>query len=335
MPASTRRRSVLFLHDFSFTPPAMLLAKLRRPAAPMGEMQGLADMAEMSGMPKMSGMGGMDLNDVDFDAFLANDRTLADPEVTRVEAGGHIRLRVINGASGTNFWLDLGALRGMLIATDGVPVKPVTGSRFPIAMAQRLDILVRLPGAGAFPVLALREGDTARAGIVLATPGASVARLASMGATIAPAVDNSLEMQLAAGTPLSPRPVDRRIAVTLSGSMQPYVWMMNSQSWPTITPLRVAKGDRVEITMTNMSMMVHPMHLHGHRFQVVAMNGKPLSGAVRDTVLVEPKSAVTIAFDANNPGRWLFHCHNLYHMASGMMSMIAYDGISVPTLMPA
>jgi FtsP/CotA-like multicopper oxidase with cupredoxin domain len=71
-------------------------------------------------------------------------------------------------------------------------------------------------------------------------------------------------------------------------------------------------------------MMAHPMHLHGHHFQVVGLNGAPVNGAVRDTVLVPVNGSVTIAFDANNPGRWLFHCHNLYHMATGMMTEVAY-----------
>jgi FtsP/CotA-like multicopper oxidase with cupredoxin domain len=79
--------------------------------------------------------------------------------------------------------------------------------------------------------------------------------------------------------------------------------------------------------MTNRTMMSHPMHLHGHVFQVVAINGKRLSGALRDTVLVPAMTSVTIAFDADNPGRWAFHCHNLYHMESGMMTTLQYEGV--------
>ena len=84
----------------------------------------------------------------------------------------------------------------------------------------------------------------------------------------------------------------------------------------------------VEIEMRNASMMAHPMHLHGHHFQVVGVDGGPrFSGAVRDTVLVPPSRTVTIAIDADNPGRWAFHCHHLYHMASGMMGTFAYEGV--------
>jgi len=74
-------------------------------------------------------------------------------------------------------------------------------------------------------------------------------------------------------------------------------------------------------------MMSHPMHLHGHHFQVVGIGDRRFAGALRDTVLLTPMASVTIAFDADNPGRWAFHCHHLYHMATGMMSTLAYEGI--------
>jgi len=83
---------------------------------------------------------------------------------------------------------------------------------------------------------------------------------------------------------------------------------------------------RVELVMTNRTMMSHPMHLHGHSFQVVAIDGQRFSRAVRDTVLVLPMKSVTVAFEADNPGQWAFHCHNLYHMEAGMMTTVRYEG---------
>ena len=88
--------------------------------------------------------------------------------------------------------------------------------------------------------------------------------------------------------------------------------------------IEVKRGERVEIALSNMSMMAHPMHLHGHHFQVTGINGASISWAVRDTVLVPPMARVNLAFDADNPGRWPFHCHHLYHMATGMMSYVSY-----------
>lgn len=92
--------------------------------------------------------------------------------------------------------------------------------------------------------------------------------------------------------------------------------------------LTVREGERVHIAMQNHTAMAHPMHLHGHHFQVVAINGAPLAGAVRDTVQIPPMAEVTVAFDADGPGKWAFHCHHLYHMPAGMMAVLGYEGVS-------
>jgi FtsP/CotA-like multicopper oxidase with cupredoxin domain len=111
--------------------------------------------------------------------------------------------------------------------------------------------------------------------------------------------------------------------------MTPYKWSLNGEYWPDITPLMLTKGQRVEIELVKNSMMAHPIHLHGHTFQVTAVNGKRGNGAVRDTVIVTPMGRVRLAFDANNPGRRALHCHKLYHMMTGMMTEFRYLGIAV------
>jgi FtsP/CotA-like multicopper oxidase with cupredoxin domain len=116
----------------------------------------------------------------------------------------------------------------------------------------------------------------------------------------------------------------------MAGGMKPYAWSLNGEFWSHIEPLMLTKGQRVEIEIINQSTMVHPMHLHGHTFQVIAVNGRPIHGAIRDTVLVTPKiGSVPIAFDADNPGRWALHCHHLYHTMTGMMTEFRYHGITV------
>ena len=125
---------------------------------------------------------GADLNDVEYDAYLANDRTLDDPAVIAVERGGRVRLRLINGGSSTNFTIDLGSIRGSLVAVDGNPIVAVEASRFPLGIAQRADIELTLPAGGAaVPVLALGEGTAMRAGIILKPAGAAVSKVACQG----------------------------------------------------------------------------------------------------------------------------------------------------------
>ena len=109
--------------------------------------------------------------------------------------------------------------------------------------------------------------------------------------------------------------------------MAGYVWNMAAEGLPGM-PVSALTGDRVEVEMRNLTPMAHPMHLHGHVFQVVAINGKRFSGAMRDSVLVPPKTSVTFIFDATNPGLWAFHCHNLYHLEAGMFTTMVYRNIS-------
>jgi len=237
-------------------------------------------------------------------------------------------LRVINAAAGSNFQIDLGQVQAKLVAVDGRPIRPLTGSVFPIAMAQRLDLEFQLAAdQTVVPVLAGLEGERKRTGIVLATARGQVAKLPDLASTSVPPLDFTLEQSLRAMMPLTPKPADRVHRVDLTGSMTDYVWEINGRTYGQDKPLMVAKGQRVELLMSNHTMMSHPMHLHGHPFQVVAFNGRRFSGALRDTVLVPPQQSVTVAFDADNPGRWAFHCHNLYHMAAGMMTTVRYENV--------
>jgi FtsP/CotA-like multicopper oxidase with cupredoxin domain len=332
---------VLFLADFTFRAPEEVFAGLTRGHAAMGGMDHAPadhmhmDHGAMAGMDHAhmhhGGMAGdmtmgMDINDVDFDAYLANDRTLDDPEVVRVEPGGRVRLRAINAAAGTNFWIDLGALSGELIAVDGDPIVPLKDQRFPVAMAQRLDIRLALPaGEGAYPVLALREGAMERTGLVLATQNAQILKAQLEQRAPAPPLGIALEERLRAAAPLPKRKTDRVIRVDLTGDMMRFQWGINGKRYGEDTPLRARAGERVELMMRNRTMMAHPMHLHGHHFQVVAINDRRFSGAVRDTVLVPAMGSVAVAFNADNPGKWAFHCHNEYHMMAGMMTSLQYE----------
>lgn len=328
---------VVLFGDFSFRSPDELLAGLRQAARQQGKAAGAmsnmpgmtgrnAQSGTMAGMPGMK-PGGMapDVNDVDYDAYLANDRTLDDPAIFRVEPGGVVRLRLINGGTATGFWVDLGALAGEAIAVDGNPVTPVSGNRFPLGMGQRIDIRVKVPKTeGVWPILALREGARERAGFVLATKRGMVRRIDATGKQAAAPIDLALESGLRATEPLLEKAVDQRDTVVLGGDMAAYVWTMDGLAWPQHRPVTVRRDARVEVTLRNESMMNHPMHLHGHHFQVTAIDGRRFRGAVRDTLWVPPGREVSVTFDANNPGTWAFHCHHLYHMATGMMTTVSY-----------
>jgi FtsP/CotA-like multicopper oxidase with cupredoxin domain len=328
-PLFDTQEHVVLLHDFTFRDPAEILAELTGGGGAHaghggghGAGHGAMDHSAMGHgeAPMMAGM----LNDVVYDAYLANDRTLDDPEVVMVEKGGIIRLRIINGAAASNMWIDLGTLEAELIAVDGNAIHPVKGKVFPLAIAQRADLRIAMPpGGGAFPVLFRPEGVGMRTGIVLATPGAAIARMAEEG-DAAPALDLSQELLYRAVARPRDEPVSRTEMLMLTGGGADYVWGLNGKSSMHDTIFTVREGERISVMMHNMTGMSHPMHLHGHYFHVTAIGNTAIDGALRDVVLVPPMETVTITFDADNPGTWAFHCHHAYHMNAGMMGAIAY-----------
>jgi FtsP/CotA-like multicopper oxidase with cupredoxin domain len=322
---------VVMLADFSFTPPDQIFADLKKgvgmamPTATGGASPASVK-GSMAGMPKAGAPAKPDLNDVKYDAFLANDRTLGDPEGIKVEPGGRVLLRIINSSSMSAYHVDLGQLEAELIAVDGFPVTPVTARNFPIAVAQRLDIRVAIPRArGAHPVLAVLEGERKQTGVILVAGNGPVARIPELAKMPSGALTLDLEGRLRATRPLTPRKADRVHTLNLTGEMARYIWSIDNVAWnKDVPPLPLAKGERVELVIVNRTPMPHPMHLHGHEFQVVEIDGKRFSGAVRDTVLVTPGRRVVVAFDANNPGFWAFHCHLLYHLDAGMFTTFRY-----------
>ncbi len=323
---------IVMLADFSFTPPDQIFAGLKKGG--MSSMGGSPSAPASGGMKGMTMAPGMtmdaaakpDLNDVKYDAFLANDRTLGDPEVVKVDPGARVLLRVINSSSMSAFHVDLGPLDGELIAVDGFRIAPVVARRFPIAVAQRLDIRLAIPRApAAYPVLAVLEGESRQTGVILQAGGAPIARIPDNASTASPALTLDLERRLRAAEPLKPRKADRVHTLNLTGEMAGYVWSINNVAWnKDVPPLPLAAGERVELIFVNKTPMPHPMHLHGHEFQVVEIDGKRFPGAVRDTVLVPPGRRVVVAFDANNPGLWALHCHLLYHLDAGMFTTLGY-----------
>src|SRR6516162_6926465 len=180
-------------------------------------------------MAKIGAAAKPDLNDVKYDAFLANYRTLADPEVIKVEPGGRVLLRIINSSSMSAYYIDLGQLDGELTAVDGFAVAPVKGRNFPIAVTQRVDIRLAIPNTPASHlVLAVLEDDRKQTGIVLVVGNAPVARVPDLAKTPSSALTLDLESRLRALRPLTPRKADRVHTINLTGDMAKYIWSLNN-----------------------------------------------------------------------------------------------------------
>ena len=99
--------------------------------------------------------------------------------------------------------------------------------------------------------------------------------------------------------------------------MRPYQWGINGAKYGENEPLTVKAGQRLRINATNMTMMSHPLHIHGHTFALP-------SGLRKDTALMAPMESVAIDLDADNAGNWMIHCHNTYHAEAGMMIALEY-----------
>ncbi len=307
---------VMYLEDFTYKNPQSIFDQLRQ-----------------AKMKMHHAMKNGDLNDVQYDAFLTNKKTFQAPEVIAVKRGKKVRIRVINAASSTNFNIDTGKLAATLIAVDGQNIlHPVKGHVFPIGIGNRLDLILDIPNTeGAYPIKSLAEGTNKQTGLILKTPQAEARKIASNTDNKTERVDYyGLETKLTGSPSLPVKQIDKRLHYVLGGKMRGYIWTLNNQSWPNITPDEINFGDRVEITYENKTSMSHPMHIHGHIFQVTEVDGKPIKGAMRDTVLVQPFSTVKIQFDAINPGLWVNHCHNLYHLNAGMLTVFEYQHYPKP-----
>jgi FtsP/CotA-like multicopper oxidase with cupredoxin domain len=358
--AKAARQVVVMFSDFSFTPPGEILSNLTKgmPMPGMGDPS--SDKMKMDEAKKMSAIGALPGKvfaqrwddreqelvrtvvtrsaaevDVKYDALLANRRTLDDPEVVSVDPGDTILLRLIAAAASTNFYVGTGALKAEILAVDGKEVQPLKGDFFQLGTAQRLDLRVRIPReGGAFPILAQGEGTNLLSGIVLRTENAPLPQLSRTADKLTASLDNTQELQLRAAAPLAKLAADRTLPAVLGGEMKTYVWTINGAAYPNRKSLDVRVGERIEIDLTNNTSMAHPMHLHGHDFEVVKIDGERITGALRDTVVVPPGTRVTVAFDADNAGIWAFHCHLVYHLVTGMFTVLRYEGADVEFWQP-
>lgn len=234
-----------------------------------------------------------------------------------------LRLRLINASASESYWLALDTGNFLVTHTDGNPLdNPVPVSDLYIAPAERYDIVVTPPKSGKWFLRSKINGQES-VQIPFSTNGSVNAVPSS-----APSWSYS---NFSGGMGSLPR-AGQHFQLTLGGGMMMGSnWTINGASYPNTTPLRVKKGDRVRIEMQNMSMMEHPMHLHGHSFEITSFNGKALSRPlVKDVVNLRPMERGTIEFMANNPGNWFFHCHNLQHMQNGLATVVEYIDYPLP-----
>jgi CopA family copper-resistance protein len=113
----------------------------------------------------------------------------------------------------------------------------------------------------------------------------------------------------------------RALQIHLTGNMERYMWAFDGEKLSEVKdPIPFSEGERVRITLVNDTMMGHPIHLHGHYFELVTGHGA--FAPRKHTVMVQPGGTVTFDLTADAVGDWAFHCHMLYHMHAGMMQVV-------------
>lgn len=290
-----------------------------------GEGAGMdhGDMGDMGGMEHGSGgmaMGGKapfgDAGDVDYPHYLINGRVPAAPDVLRAKPGQRVRIRIINAGSDTVFTVALGGHPMTVTATDGWAVEPVTTDAFYIGMGERYDVEVTL-GDGVFPLVAAPFGKKGLARALVRTGAGRAPAAEIIPAEMNGRVLLGTDLKPADSSRLDAKEPDDQQMLHLSGQMKPYAWGINGKPFGQNKPLSLKQGSRTRLQMMNMTMMTHPMHLHGHTFALP-------NGLRKDTVLIPPMGSLNVDFDADNPGDWMAHCHNIYHGEAGMMIALNY-----------
>ncbi len=347
-------------------------------------------------------MGPMDVSDVGYDLFLANGK----PEQTLAAAAGErVRLRLINAAASSYFYVEFAGGAMTIIAADGLAVEPRQVRRLRIAIAETYDVLVEIPERRAYALRATSEdgtgfsntfvgagervhapavpapnpylmdhahhgggdahdggmsharheggdahdGDDAasrleqrhdhdakhrkhtahgkhtghaeHAGHTEHAAHAAHAGHDAHGGVIEHMTDYSA-LRARSPTTLGTDAPTREIRLALTGNMERYVWSFDGKTLSESDTIRIRKGENVRLVLENQTMMNHPLHLHGHFFRV--LNGQGEHSPLKHTVNVARMDTTAIEFAANEDKDWFFHCHNLYHMHTGMARVISY-----------
>ncbi|HEY9170584.1 MAG TPA: multicopper oxidase domain-containing protein [Lutibacter sp.] len=394
-------------------------------------------------------MEGADIADIYYPAFLINgEETIEYPEF---KPGEKVRLRIIDGAASTSFWMTFGGETPVLVSADGKDVVPVKKNKTFIGVAETYDFIVTIPQEGKieFKITAQDGSGTASAflgkGKILPAKAipkpdkiAMMQKMAKMDMKMgAPALKSNPKkdephkmkekwgMKMEKGmkmesmnhsemdqAPKEPKkegmegmdhskmgmPIDttktkemdhskmdhsmmdmkmepdsissdekhttkkddgmqemelfseynydylkslekttydegvpvNEILLNLTGNMSRYIWSLNGIPLSETDKIKIKGNQVTRITLNNLTMMHHPMHLHGHFFRVINKNGE--YSPLKHTVNVPPMQEITIEFYGNEYGDWFFHCHILYHMMGGMARVISYDTPRDPRL---
>lgn len=247
-----------------------------------------------------------------------------------LKAGEHYRLRLINAANARVLEIDPGRFNAEVLALDGQALPKAEPPRYApllIGPAQRVDLLVTPKSGGDFSLEELSGEPFAFASFVVDGSDRSPGPRPELGLNSIPEPDlksaRTVVLDMTGGAMGGAADIVyqgkrlQREDFRETGQMWAFNGVANLADKPFFS---ARKGETIVVETKNNTAFMHAMHVHGHHFRVIERGGSTIDDGKpwRDTFLVGPDQTTRIAFVADNPGKWLLHCHMLEHAAAGM-----------------
>ncbi|HEX3436742.1 MAG TPA: multicopper oxidase domain-containing protein [Pseudacidobacterium sp.] len=267
--------------------------------------------------------------EVGYGSFTMNGRMLGHGEPIRVKQGERILFHVLNGSATEIRSLALPGHVFQVVSMDGNPVpKATTVPGLWIGTAERISAIVEMNHPGVWVLGDLADDDRSHGmGIVVEYADHSGKPLWIKPPNFRWDYSAFAKAGIAAQTP------DETIEMLFEKDNAADAgfnrWMINGTAYPNTQMMaqpshRLQQGKRYRIKMRNASDDIHPIHLHRHTFELTSYGGKPMSGLMKDVLMLGGYQEAEIDFVANNPGMTLFHCHQQLHMDFGFMTLFDY-----------
>jgi len=317
------REYTIALEDWAITDGGGPEASRAGRIAPMGMGMGMS----MSMMQSAQHREDHPLREPYYDVYTLNGRIFEATAPITVKKGERLRLRITNPSSSTFYTIRIGGHPLTITHSDGRPINPLKVDAVRIGMGERYDVLLNADNPGLWLIYNLQDGSP--------VGGKSLGVLSYNGIQrktfdsdplLRPRINDysMMEGQLETSLQQVEGPAEKSLRMTLSGGMMgnPY-WTINGNAYPDSRDINVRQGDRVRFEYFNQSMMAHPMHLHGHFFEVVGTGQRTGVRIKKDTLIIPASMGQgAIEFVAGSPGIWFHHCHHLYHMMGGMANLV-------------
>lgn len=296
-------------------------------------------------------MGLYDLSDVAYDHYLLNGRTRSEPWCAPVRVGDIVRLRFIGAAASTIYRVKIPCTKMRVVQVQGNDVKPYDIDDFYLAPGETYDVLVKIEKSCPYFIYAESIDTLGKVyGALVSDPRQPICCAPIMpfpkpepgtrksnddceencgkeDEEKTPKTEGTEYQDLTAAVPTNDPnvPICKTIKMKLSGDMLHYIWFINGLSEYKAKPICIFPNKRYRLIFTNETPMRHPMHLHGHWF--ILRNGHGAHDPLLHTIDVPADATVVADVDTDSSGQWFFHCHNLYHLASGMSRVFQYQTI--------